>query len=77
MALIMEPWRALLAVVFIQVAHASPAIGNDVRLIPKLRAPHEVSARAINIAVLKAPDEIERLLLRNDRPYNEFEKEQV
>ena len=74
MALIMEPWRALLASVFIQVAHASPAIGNDVRLIPKLRAPHEVSARAINIAVLKAPDEIERLLLRNDRPHTSLRK---
>ena len=57
---------ALIAAVCIQIAHASPAVGDDTGLMSKFSAPHEVSARAIDIAVLKAPNEIEGFLPRND-----------
>ena len=46
----------------------SAAVGNHAGLMPEFSTPHKVPAVAIDITVLKAPDEVERVLPRNDRP---------
>ena len=54
--------------ILIQAAYVSAAVGNHAGLIPEFSTPHKVPAVAIDITVLKAPDEVERVLPRNDRP---------
>lgn len=60
-------WLALLVVGVVgEGAYLSPAIGYEVGSSPDFRAAHEVTARSVDVAVFKPPDEVEGLLVGND-----------